>query len=87
MTVSLKKDIAFNFNIIYFTLRVLKFATPNGIQNHDSNTYKNLVSLKITNTYPYRQISFTVLLDCSIYTVFTFKVLVRNFETTKELFV
>lgn len=48
-----------------------------------SNTYKNLVSLQSTNTYPYRQISFTVLLDCLIYSVFTFKVLVRNFETTK----
>lgn len=83
MTVSSKKDIAFNFSIMYFTSRVLKFAIPNGIQNHYSNTYKNLVSLKSTNTYPYRQISFTVLLDCSICTFFTFKVLVRNFETTK----
>lgn len=36
MTVSLKKDIAFSFNIIYSTSRFLKFAIPNGIQNHDS---------------------------------------------------
>lgn len=83
MTVSLKIYIDFNFNIIYFTSRFLKFGIPNGIQNHDRNTYKNLFSLKSTNNYPFRQIPFTVLLDCSIYTVFTFNVLVRNFETTK----
>lgn len=44
MTVPFKKDIAFNFNIIYFTSRGLKFAIPNGMQNHDSKQYEKKFS-------------------------------------------